>query len=90
MVLYDLVDVEQRYKRSLVEEEDLTWNPEQVSSAENVLVSVQIQNESCIPRQPIPARQEWNEQSKTLKQVREICTSVISYLAEHHHYHSNY
>ena len=62
--------MEQRYNRSLVEEEDLKWKPEQVSTAQHLLISVQTQNEAFIPRQPIPEGLEWNQQSKILKQVR--------------------
>ena len=61
--------MEQQYKRCLVEEEDLKWKPEQVSSSENMLIKVQVSNDGCSPRQPIPHGQKWNEQSKTLKQV---------------------
>ena len=64
--------MEQRYKRSLVEEEDLKWKPDQIASVENMLISVSVPNEACVPRQPIPHSQEWAQQSKTLKQVRRI------------------
>ena len=69
--------MERRYKRSLVEEEDLKWKPDQISSAENMLISVSVPNEACVPRQPIPHSQEWPQQSKTLKQVWEKCIFLI-------------
>ena len=72
--------MEQRYKRSLVEEEDLKWKPNQISSAENMLISVSVPNEACVPRRPIPHSQEWTQQSKTLKQVREKCIFLIFYI----------
>ena len=64
------MEVEQRCRRSLVEEEDLQWKVEQIASANYLVISVQAQNEACSPRQPIPEGLEWNQQSKTLTQVR--------------------
>ena len=71
--------MEQRYKRTLVEEEDLKSKPDQIASVENMLISVSVPNEACVPRQPIPHSQEWAQQSKTLKQVREKCILHIFY-----------
>ena len=72
------MEVEQRYKRSLVEEEDLQWKPEEVSMAHYLVISVQAQNEACRPRQPMPEGLEWNQQSKTLTKVREKLLSFVS------------
>ena len=69
MLLQDIIEVEQRYNRSLVEEDYLQWKPEKVSSAENMLINVQVSNEAWVPRRPIPHEQEWDEQSMTLMQV---------------------
>ena len=71
--------MEQRYKRSLVEEEDLQWKLEQITSAQYLVISVQALNEGCIPRQPMPEGLEWNQQSKTLTQVREKSLSFVSF-----------
>ena len=71
--------MEQRYKRSLVEEEDLQLKLEQIASAQYLLISVRAQNEACRPRQRMPEGLEWNQESKTLMQVREKLLSFVSF-----------
>ena len=70
MFTQEIKELEQQYNRYLVEEEDLKWKPDQVSTAQHLVISVQAQNEAFIPRQPIPEGLEWNQQSMTLTQVK--------------------